>query len=149
MLGLLAGEAADGGNHAAVKLQVVVAVKNVVLAVVLVVQGHFHARQALPKLGTGVGTTRGAGVGVPAPVHVGLGKIGVAVPVLFVDKRQNTCAVATRRGPKNAVAGALLGFLGGHVLSVQLGKVAQVVLTHEVLVERLVEGQHKLHGIIQ
>ncbi len=75
------------GDHAAVVLQIVVAVEDVVLAVVLVLGGHLHAGQ---RLGEGLAGGRAllvAGVGVAAPGQVGLGEVGVAAPVAGVDQR--------------------------------------------------------------
>ncbi|MNY65539.1 hypothetical protein D3C86_2028200 [compost metagenome] len=58
MLRLLACEVADRGNHATMKLQVIVAVEQVVLPVILVVQCHFYAGQPLRKFLAGVHTLR-------------------------------------------------------------------------------------------
>ena len=52
-LGLAAGQMADGGGKAALELIVVVAVEQVVLAIVLVVQDQLDAGEALRELGLG------------------------------------------------------------------------------------------------
>ena len=71
--GLLAGKSADGGDHAAVELQVVIAIEYVVFAVVLIVNRDLDTCQPLSENVASVDAVFVASVGVPPPVNIRLG----------------------------------------------------------------------------
>ena len=94
------------------ELEVVVGVEDVVLAVVLVLGGDLHPCQHRLELGARVDAVVVGRVGVAAPVDVGLGEVGVGLPVPLVDQRQDAGAVAARLRAEDAVAGAAPRGLG-------------------------------------
>ena len=95
---------ANGGDHAAVELQVVVRIEDVVLAVVLVLGGDLDAREHGLEARPGVDAVLVARVGVAAPVHVRRREVGRRLPVAFVDQRQDAGAVGARRRAEDPVA---------------------------------------------
>ena len=95
--GSRAGERADGGDHAAVVLQVVVGVEDVVLAVVLVLDGHVDGGEAAAH-GVLVGDAVAvAAVGEAGPGDVDRGEVVVGAPVALLEQRQDAHAVGARR----------------------------------------------------
>ena len=76
-----APQGTDGRDHAAVLLQVVVRVEDVVLAVVLVLDRDIDRGEATSHRGLGRTTHAGASVAVPAPREVDRGEIVVGSPV--------------------------------------------------------------------
>src|SRR5690606_8243883 len=101
-LRLDAGEGAHGGDHAAVVLEVVVRVGDVVLAGVRILRGYRDP----PIVGTHVFrrrlTVQVAPVGETAPRGVDLGEISVATPVTRVDQLEQACPVGTGGGTEDA-----------------------------------------------
>ena len=95
-LGVAPGERADGGDHAAVLLQVVVAVEDVVLAVVLVLDGDVDGGEAAAH-GVLVGDAVAApAVDVAGPGDVDRGEVVVGAPRSLLDARQDPDAVGAR-----------------------------------------------------
>ncbi len=134
------------------KLKIIVAVKDVVFAVVLVVQGHLHSLQALAKNRAGIHPLLVPGIRIAAPVDVGLGQVGIVLPVALVDQGQQAGAVTSRLGAKNAVARLLLG-LGVVPFAGSAGErvcqVGQVMGAHEILCHRLLLGNGQLDRFVQ
>ena len=89
-------ERADGGNHAAVELQIIVAVENVMFAVVLIVERHFDVAQAVAECVARVHALLVGGVGVAPPIDVGFGEIVFVLPVAFFNQRQNARPIRAR-----------------------------------------------------
>jgi hypothetical protein len=132
-----------------VVLQIIVAVEDIVLAVILVLGGYLHTSQRLCE---GLARWRAlliARIGVAAPGQVGLGEVGVAAPVAGVDQRQDARAIAAGLAAKDAIA-RLAGRLGRvEPGPQQLGLGGQGVLTREVLAKRLVQRDHHLAGLVE
>ena len=92
-LGLGAGQRADGGDHAPVVLEVVVAVEDVRLAVVDILRGHLDAAVGpLHVLGRGL-AVEVTPVGVATPLGVDLREVVVAAPVAGLDDLEDPGAV--------------------------------------------------------
>src|SRR5450830_848059 len=87
-------------------------------------------------------------IGVTAPVDVGLGKIGVGLPVLFLNQRQDTRAVAARLGAEDAIGGALLRLVLGQALADPVTQFLQIMLAYEVLFGWLIKRNDGIDGII-
>src|SRR6267378_281206 len=103
---LPAGKMSDGNGETAFELVVIVAVKDVVFAVVLVVddrlgdgEAHAEKRAFFSPLGA-------RAIGIAAPGEIRLGKFGVALPAAFVNQRLQTGTVSTRLRAEDAVTGA-------------------------------------------
>src|SRR5918995_2911421 len=104
-LGLLAREITYGGGDAALELVVVVAVQNVVLAVVLIVQDELDRGEALLEqavLGDALGR---AAIGIAAPGDIGTREVGLALPAALVDQRLQPRAIGAGLGAEHAKAG--------------------------------------------
>src|SRR3954468_13332312 len=96
----------------ALELVVIVAVEQIVLAVVLVVQhgvglGEPRLEQAALRLALTAGT-----VGPAAPAEIGVGQIGIVLPDPLVDQCLQSGAVGSRLRPEYPVAGAVGGLVG-------------------------------------
>src|SRR5690606_7077899 len=76
-----AGQRPHGRDHAAVVLEVVVGVGDVVLAGVDVLGGHRDPPVGVLHVGAGGDAVEVAAVGVAAPHRVHLGEVGVVAPV--------------------------------------------------------------------
>ena len=96
VLGLFPRKRADGRDEPAVELEVIVAVQDVVLPVVLVVQGDLGALQPPTEDIAGVHALGVGRVGVAAPVDVDLRDVRVAFPVALLDQGQDARAVRAR-----------------------------------------------------
>src|SRR5260370_41292817 len=93
-------------REAALKLVVIVAVEQVVLAVVLVVEHRVGAGEAgFEEAAPGLALAAGA-VGPLAPAEIGVGEIAVVLPDPLVDQGLQTGAIGSRPGAEDAVAGA-------------------------------------------
>ena len=104
-----AGEFFDRREQAAFELVIVVAVEQVVLAVVLVLDHRFDRTQPfLEEAAFGMALRVGA-VGITAPDQIGFGKIGTVLPALFVDQRLQPGAIGSRLGAEDTVAGTPRG----------------------------------------
>src|SRR5690606_23977749 len=106
--GRLAGQRPHGRDHAAVVLEVVVGVGDVVLAGVDVLGGDRDPPVGVLHVGAGGDAVEVAAVGVAAPHRVHLGEVGVVAPVAAVDERQQPRPVRARRRPEHAQRGAAL-----------------------------------------
>ena len=115
------------------KLQVVIAIENIVLAIVLVVQRHLHAAQTDAERFALIGARCIAGIRIAAPIDVCLRKVGVGLPVFLIDQRQNAGAITARLGAKDAVRGALLRFFRRQALTNPVAELRQVMLAHEIV----------------
>ncbi|MNL54792.1 hypothetical protein D3C87_1781540 [compost metagenome] len=101
----------DGKAHAAFELVVVIAVEQVVLPVVLILDhGLDRAQPLLEKVALGLAFLAGA-IGIGAPGEIGVGEIGLTVPALLVDQRLQPGAIGSGLGTEDAVGGAARGFL--------------------------------------
>ncbi|CAO0837524.1 hypothetical protein SMICM17S_10648 [Streptomyces microflavus] len=94
----LALQRAHGRHHAAVVLEVVVRVRDVVLAGVGVLRGDLDPLVRGLHLLAGRAAVELAAVGVTAPDRVDLGEVGVGAPVAGVDELEEPGAV--RAGPR-------------------------------------------------
>ena len=112
--GIASGKGPHRCHHAAVILQVVVAVENIVLTVVLILHRNGHRRKARFKGLRGFQAIRLTGIGIPTPGHVDLGQILVTPPVALVEQGQNTGAVRARLGAEDPVQAARTGFRVGN-----------------------------------
>ena len=120
------------------ELEVIVAVEDVVFAIVLIVDRDLDLRQPAAKRGTSINAMFLPGVGVAAPVDVGFRQVGVIAPVAFVDERKQAGTIATGLGAEDPVAGPR-----GRVTAILAivrecpGQVGEVMLADEVLFGRL------------
>ena len=101
-LGLAAAQAAHGGGEAALELVVVVAVQEIVLAIVLVVEHELDAGEGVPGSVPPVGALAAAPVGIAAPGQEGRGEVGVAAPAALVDQRLQPGPVGAGRAGEEA-----------------------------------------------
>src|SRR5690606_7549906 len=91
--------------HAALELVVVVGIKQVVLAVVLVLH---HRLQLAETLGEALALRLAVyllAVGIAAPVEVGAGQVSIALPVARVDQALQAGAVGAGLGAEDTEAG--------------------------------------------
>src|SRR5258708_3416426 len=103
---LPAGKMADGDGETAFELVVIVAVQDVVLTVVLVVDDRLGGGETRAEKRAVFRALDARAIGVAAPGEICLGKLGVALPAAFVDQRLQTGAVSTRLRAEDAVTGA-------------------------------------------
>ena len=113
--GAVPRQRADGGDHAAVVLEVVVGVGDVVLAGVGVLGGHRDPPVGGLHLVAGRAAVQSAAVGVAAPDGVDLGEVGVGAPVAAVDQLEQARAVRARAGAEDAGGGAAFVAVLGQV----------------------------------
>ena len=106
----------DDQRQPALELVVVVAVEQIVLAVVLVVHDRvgggepgFEHRPLGPALGAGA-------IGIPAPAETGIGEIALVLPDALVDQGLQSGAVGAGLRAEDAVAGAARGLFRRHAL---------------------------------
>ena len=136
-LGVVSGEGADRGDHAAVVLEVVVGVGDVVLRGV-----HVLRRDLDPPVGGahvlgGLDSLYAAPVGVPAPGGVDLREIGVVSPGTGLDELQQTGAVGPGLGTEDP-AGVLVESAVGTGVGPDV-----------VALVRLVEVLDHLHRVVE
>ena len=101
-LWLGAGQGPDGRDHAAVVLEVVVGVEDVVLTVVLVLDRHLDGGEAAAHGAGRRHAHAGAAVAVAAPRLVDRGQVVVGAPVARLQKRQDARPVGPGLGPEDA-----------------------------------------------
>jgi len=106
-----AREASDDEGEPTLELIVVVAVEQVVLAVILVVQhriGLCQSRFEHFTLGAALAT---CSIRVAAPAEIGLGEIGFDVPDPLVDQGLQSGPVGAGLRAEDPIAGPPFGFL--------------------------------------
>ena len=81
-------EGPDRGDHAAMKLKVVVAIEQIMLAIVLVMDRDLHPSEPTAEIGPSVDPLAARNVRVAAPVNVRLGEVRVRLPVPLLKKRK-------------------------------------------------------------
>lgn len=107
----LAAEMLGRGAHAPLELVVVVAVEQIVLAIVLVLDHGFdRAQTLLEKAALRLSILAGT-VGVAAPAEVSLGKIAARFPALLVDKRLQARSVSAGFRTEDAIGGTASSLL--------------------------------------
>src|SRR5208337_4394154 len=149
MLRLAARQGADGGDHATVELQVIVAVEDVMLAVVLVVQRDLHTDEPPSKQVAGVDALLVDRVRIAAPVNVCFRQVGGAIPVLLVDQRQDPRTVALRLGTEDAVRSLPLEVERTGLGACGRFHVRQEMLAREILAGRLIQLHDQPGGLVQ
>ncbi len=137
-----AGERADRRHHAAVVLEVVVAVDDVVLAGVLVLGRHPHPAVDPLHVAAGGGAVQAAAVRVAAPHRVDLGEVGVGLPVAAVDEREQPGAVRPRLAAEDARGGPARVGSGGDVGRDVLRQRVVVLRRRGGELDRVVEQLH-------
>lgn len=100
--GVFSGECADGGDHAAVELEVVVGVGDVVFFGVDVFGGDLDAFVGGAHVVGGFDAVEVAAVGVAAPGGVDLGEVLVVAPVAGFDELEESGAVGSGFGAEDA-----------------------------------------------
>ena len=95
-LGLATREVSHGRGEAALELVVVVAVEQVVLAIVLVVQHQLDACQPTRQLAFGGNSLDPAAVGMAAPGEPGPGEVAIVPPAALVDQRLQPSTIGAR-----------------------------------------------------
>ena len=103
--GSAAGEGSNAGDHAAVVLEVVVGIQNVVLPFVLVLGRHRDCGEPALELGHSVDAVIGAPVGEGSPGLVGTRQVVHVLPVPGVDERQDAGTVCTGPAAEDPVQG--------------------------------------------
>lgn len=127
-------------DHAAVVLEVVVGVDEVVLAGVDVLRGDGDAPERDLHVPARRPPVQPAPVRVAAPHRVHLGEVGVGAPVAGVDQGEETGAVRARLGAEDAGGGAApVAVLGGVLVGVRADVVA---------VGGLVQLGHRAHRVV-
>ena len=111
----LPGQRPHGGDHAAVVLEVVIRVGDVVFAGVGVLGGHRDSAVLPVHVVGGRRAVEPAAVGEAAPCGVDLREVGVVAPVAAVDQLQQTRAVGSRFGAENPCGGTTLVAVLGDV----------------------------------
>src|SRR5437763_7244440 len=105
-----------GEREPALELVIVVAVEQVVLAIVLVVQDSVGRGEArLEQAALGPSLAAGA-IGPLAPAKIGLGEIAVLPPDPLVDQGLQTGAIGPGLRPENPIAGAQRRLVAGDAL---------------------------------
>src|SRR5207237_10591957 len=101
-------------REAALELVIIVAVEQIVLAIVLVVQHRFRYREArLKQLAFGAAFATG-GIGPLTPAEVGVSKIRLILPDPLIDQRLQSGAVGARLRAEDAIAGAACRVIRGN-----------------------------------
>src|SRR6185437_985194 len=123
----------------ALELVVVVAVEDVVLAIVLVVDDRLgDGEPCAEEIALG-GALRAGAIGEAAPGEISLGKIAVALPAALVDERLQTGAVGARLRAEDAMTGAARGRLVRHPRGFERSAIERHVYGERVDVLGLVE----------
>ena len=138
---MTAGQRPHGRDHAAVILEVVVGVGDVVLSSVGVLGGHRDPAVLPVHLVGGGRTVQPATVGEAAPCGVDLREVGVVAPVAAVDELQQARTVGARLGSENPC--------GGTPLVTMFGKVGLRVGPDVVFAGGLVEVCDELHRVVE
>src|SRR5262249_42509495 len=99
-LRIVPGQRPYRGDHAAVVLQVVIAIKDVVLAIVLILNRYRDLAKAQLKFVSGCLAIRRAGVRVTAPGYVDVSQVALGFPAALLDGRQNASPIGSRLAPK-------------------------------------------------
>ena len=133
------GQRADRRDHAAVVLEVVVGVDDVVLAGVLVLGRDGDAPERGLHVGAGLAPVQAAAVGVPTPDGVHLGEVGVAAPVAGVDQRQQARPVRAGLGAEDP---------RGRAAAVTVRRDVGLDVLADVVV-RLVQGRHGPDRVVE
>ena len=131
------------------ELQVIVAVEDVMLAVVLVVQRDLHTDEPPSKQVAGVDALLVGRVRIAAPVNVRFRQVGGAIPVLLVDQRQDPRTVALRLGTEDAVRSLPLEVERTGLGACGRFHVRQEMLAREILAGRLVQLHDQPGGLVQ
>ncbi len=80
-----------------------------------------------------------ARIRIAAPVDIGLGEVGIDLPILFLDQRQNAGTVTARLGAEDAITGATGCLILRQSLADPFAQFGEIMLAHEVLRQRLVQ----------
>ena len=94
-------ERLDSGRGASFELVVVVAVQEIVLAVVLVLDDGLGLAKPGLKGRAGTGALGVSAIGIAAPFQIGVGEIGLVGPKTLVDHRLEPRAIGPRLGAKD------------------------------------------------
>ena len=113
------------------ELVVVVGIEDVVLAIVLVVDGDLDRPQPFDEHVAGVDAVGLAAVGIAAPLDEDRREVLVGLPVARVDQLLNAGAVGARLRAEDAIAGARLDLVERRVRRAR--ELGQVVLARIVL----------------
>ncbi|SGG56394.1 Uncharacterised protein [Mycobacterium tuberculosis] len=137
----LARERPHGGHHAAVILEVVVGVGDVVFTGVGILGGHRNTPVLAVHVVDRLAAIQVAPVGESAPGGVHLGEVGVVAPAAAVDQLQQPGAVGSRFGSENPC--------GGSPLISVVGQIRLGVRAHVVVLGGLVEVGDQPHRVIE
>src|SRR5262245_5208908 len=100
---LLARSLLDGRGHAAFELVVIVAVEEIVLAVVLIVDDGFDRLEAGLESFPACASLVPSSISIGAPKEIGSGKVGSLVPKLLVNQDLEACAIGARLGAEDSL----------------------------------------------
>ena len=138
----------DGGGDAAFELVVIVAVEQVMLAVVLVLDHGIHRGEAIGEQLSFAVALHTAAIGVAAPVEIDIGQIAAFVPDFLVDHGLKPGAVSARFRSEHAGAGAAGGLCFGLAIFDQFRGLGAVALGGGVVAQRFVERHHRACGAV-
>src|SRR3954451_8047370 len=133
----------------ALELVIIIAVEQIVFAVVLVVQhgvgfGESRFEQAALRPALPAGT-----VGPAAPAEISVGQIGIVPPDPLVDQCLQTGAVGPWLRPEYPVSGAAGGLLGRGPFGFERGAVGGDASSRRVCRWRLVERSDGPHRAVE
>jgi hypothetical protein len=120
--GLCTCQCANGRDHSAVELKVIVRIEDVVFAIVLIVQCHLNGLETLREDRLGLYPIRTLAVRVTAPCKKGSGKVVVILPVSRVDQRQDTRSVRSGLRTEDTIASLSFRFVRGEGLGELRGR---------------------------
>ena len=143
-----AGEGADCGNHATVELEIIVAVEDVVLAVVLIVQRDLHPGEQMTKRLAGIGSLLVGRVGVTSPIDVSQGEV-TRILQFFSSIKGKMPRHSCRAWPQRRDSAAFRSASASQTALEPRRQVGQIMLADEVLFGVFVELQRHLDGIVQ
>ena len=155
LAGAAPGEGTDGGDHTAVILHIVVAVKYIVFPVVLVLGGDDDLAEAGTELAAGGDPEILAGIGVAPPGGVHLGQVVDGLPVALVQHAQDAGAVGPRLAAENAEQGRVAHAFGASAGLAIAGAAAAApflilsdVLDDIVVVRRFLLRRRQRHRLV-
>src|SRR3546814_9426435 len=114
-----AGEMLDRRGQAPFELIIIIAVEQVVLAIVLVLDQGVGLGQALREEAAFGIALHAAAIGMAAPVEIDVRQVGAVVPDLLVDHRLEARAIGSGLRAEDAAAGAPLSRSEEHTSELQ------------------------------
>ena len=139
----------DRRRHAAFELVVVVAVEQVVLAIVLILHHRLDRTQPLLEQTSFRLALLAGTIGVAAPDEIGFGEIRPVAPALLVDQGLEAGTIGARFRAEDTVAGPPCGLLLVEPFAFQLLDLGPHARRDRIVTLVLVEAGHGAHRLVE